>query len=122
MSTEDTINEDITELRTITMRFRASPEEKEFIEKKAEFSGCKNVSSYLRKIAITGMIISYSAEEFKSLRRDIAGIKNNINQIAVRVNSTSKIYSDDIQEIRDKVDKIWQQLQSIQSMLHFIKQ
>ena len=110
------------ELRTVTMRFRVSSEEKEFIEKKAQLSGCKNVSSYLRKIAITGRIINYSADDFKSLRRDIAGIKNNINQIAVRVNATNKIYSDDIKELQDKADKIWQQLQSIQSMLHCIKQ
>lgn len=110
-------NEQEQEFRTVTLRFRATPEERDFIRLKAEKSGCKTVSSYLRKIAILGRIIIYPGEEFKALRRDIVGIKNNINQIAARVNSTDKIYSDDIEEIRDKVELIWQQLLSIQSML-----
>ncbi len=118
---DSSADEEIAELRNVTMRFRVSSEEKEFIEKKAKLSGSKNVSSYLRKIAITGRIINYSADDFKSLRRDIIGIKNNINQIALRVNSTHQVYSDDIQEIQGKVEQIWQQLQSIQSMLHCTK-
>lgn len=120
---KNTVNGDTTiELRNITIRFRVSTEEKDFIEKKAKLSGCKNVSSYLRKIAITGRIINYSADEFKSLRRDILGIKNNINQIALRVNSTHQVYTEDIQEIQDKVEQIWQQLQFIKSMLQSTKQ
>lgn len=126
MSTENNAesnkDNDLSEKRTYILHFRVSDEEKNFIEKKAKLSGCKNVSSYLRKIAITGRIINYSADEFKSLRRDILGIKNNINQIALRVNSTHQVYTEDIQEIQDKVEQIWQQLQFIQSMLQFTKQ
>ena len=114
---ENLDNDEEIELRNNTLRFRVSADEKEYIIKKAELSGSKNVSSYLRKIAITGRIINYSADEFKSLRRDILGIKNNINQIALRVNSTHQVYSEDIREIQDKVEQIWQQLQFIQSML-----
>ena len=109
---ENLNNDEEIELRNKNLRFRVSADEKEYIIKKAELSG-----SYLRKIAITGRIINYSADEFKSLRRDILGIKNNINQIALRVNSTHQVYSEDIREIQDKVEQIWQQLQFIQSML-----
>ena len=119
---ENLNNDEEIELRNKNLRFRVSADEKEYIIKKAELSGSKNVSSYLRKIAITGRIINYSADEFKSLRRDILGIKNNINQIALRVNSTHQVYSEDIREIQDKVEQIWQQLQFIKSMLQSTKQ
>lgn len=118
-STEQSTDE--SQRRTHIMLFRVSEDEKIFIEKKAELSGCKNLSSYLRKSAITANIIRYTGEDLKALRRDTAGLKNNINQITRRVNATSVIYSEDIEEIKSKVDDIWQQLLFIQSALQLTK-
>lgn len=39
----------------------------------------------------------------------------------MRVNKTSSIYSDDILEIQEKVNELWQSLQYIQSTLRLIK-
>lgn len=44
-------------------------------------------------------------------------VANNINQIAHRVNSTSHIYKQELYELQEGVDKLWQQLQFIQSEL-----
>lgn len=41
-------------------------------------------------------------------------VANNINQIAHRVNSTSRIYKQELFELQEGVDMLWQQLQSIQ--------
>ena len=51
----------------------------------------------------------------KKLNQLIYNVANNINQIAVRVNSTGNVYADDISEIKEGQDKIWQQLKFFQS-------
>ena len=96
---------------------RVTPNEFEFINKKYEISGCKNMSDYLRKMAVTGMVIKYDMQTLKELNQRISSISNNINQIAVQVNSHGRIYSDDIKEMKGKIDDIWQSLKSIQSAL-----
>ena len=107
--------------RMIKISFRLAPDELEFVKQKAELSGTKNLSCYLRKMAITGMVINYSDETLNTLKKEIAGIGKNINQIALRVNKTNAIYSDDINEIKEKVDEMWQSLISIQSTLRCTK-
>lgn len=104
--------------RNKIIKFKVSQEELDFIKQKAELSNTKNLSCYLRKMAITGNIIYCSDKVFDELKRTVAGIGNNVNQIAMRTNKTGTIYSDDISEIKEKVNEIWQLLQSIQSMLH----
>lgn len=108
---------DFRDNRMIRISFRLAPDELDFVKRKAKLSGAKNLSCYLRKMAITGMIINYSDETLNGLKKDIAGIGNNLNQIAMRVNRTNTIYSDDISEIKEKVEQMWQSLQFIQSTL-----
>ena len=44
------------------------------------------------------------------------------NQIATRVNSTDKVYADDIEEIKQKQEEIWQQLKYLESQLQLVQQ
>lgn len=103
--------------RNKIIKFKVSQEELDFIKQKAALSKAKNLSCYLRKMVITGRVINCSDKIFDELKRTVAGIGNNINQIAIRTNKTSLIYSDDIIEIKEKITEIWQLLQSIQSTL-----
>lgn len=41
-------------------------------------------------------------------------VANNINQTAHRVNSTSRIYKQELYEIQDGVSKLWNELHGIQ--------
>ena len=64
---------------------------------------------------------SRPSQEIKDLRTEIHHIGNNINQIAVRVNSTNTVYRDDLKQIEDGMERIWQQLKYFQSQLQCIK-
>ena len=108
--------------RDQVIKFRVSADELEFIKKKAELAGSKNLSCYLRKMAIAGMVIKYDDEQLNEMKKDISRIGYNINQIAVRVNKNGTIYYDDLQEIKGKVNELWQSLISIQSTLQLRKQ
>lgn len=87
-------------------------EEKEMIKEKMEQYGTDNMSGYIRKMAIDGYVIKKDYSELKDLIYEIGKIGTNINQIAKRVNTTSSIYEVDVNDIKRKMDKLWQLLQS----------
>ena len=93
--------------RTEQIKFWATPEEKELILKKMELYGTGNMGAYLRKMAIDGYVIKLELPELKEMIRLLGIANNNINQIARSLNSTGRIYEADIQEIRDRVDGLY---------------
>ncbi|MBO5459010.1 MAG: plasmid mobilization relaxosome protein MobC, partial [Lachnospira sp.] len=72
---------------------------------------------YLRKMAIDGYIIYTDIKNIKQYIQELQAIGRNINQIAKRVNSTSDIYKEDIEEIKERLDEIWLLQRSILSNL-----
>ena len=68
-----------------------------------------------------GYIVNFDVEKYDKIYKLIGNISSNINQIAVKVNSTSKIYAEDFVNIREGQDKIWQLLNSLQSKLLRLK-
>ena len=72
--------------RNIVITLRVSEKEKYFIEEKTKMSGSSSMSSYIRKMAISGIVVKYESKEIKKIRKSLGGIQKNINQMAIRVN------------------------------------
>ena len=104
-------------LRPVQMKFYVTEEEKNFIYKKMSLIGVKNLSAYLRKMAIDGRLIKVETSGLDELCRQVSGVSKNINQIAKRINSTNDIYADDVIAIKQELEKIWQLLKSTLSAL-----
>jgi len=96
---------------------RLTESEAKVLEKRFALSGMSSVSAYLRQQVVNGIYLEYDHEELKKIRQAVMSVANNINQIAHRVNSTSRIYKQELYELQKGVTEIWQQLQSIQSEL-----
>lgn len=96
---------------------RLTESEAKVLEKRFALSGMSSVSAYLRQQVVNGIYLEYDHEELKKIRQAVMSVANNINQIAHRVNSTSRIYKQELYELQEGVTEIWQQLQSIQSEL-----
>ena len=96
---------------------RLTESEAKVLEKRFALSGMSSVSAYLRQQVVNGIYLEYDHEELKKIRQAVMRVANNINQIAHRVNSTSRIYKQELYELQEGVTEIWQQLQSIQSEL-----
>ena len=103
------------------MQIRLTEAEFEAIEKKFRNSGLKSRSEFIRTMIFQGYIVHFNEAEFSNIYKLIGNIANNINQIAVRVNSTNKIYAEDFNNIKEGLDKIWQQLNYLQSKLLRLK-
>ena len=93
--------------RTEQIKFWTTPEEKDLILKKMELYGTSNMGAYLRKMAIDGYVIKLELPDLKEMIRLLGIANNNINQIARSLNSTGRIYKTDIQEIRDRIDGLY---------------
>lgn len=103
------------------MQIRLTQEEYEAIERKFRNSGLKSRRDFIRTMIFEGYIVQFSESELKEIHRLMTTIANNVNEIAVRVNSTGKIYDEDIEQIKKVVDKLWQPLRYFQSQILRLK-
>ena len=99
--------------RNIRIRFRVTPEEKALIEEKMTQVGTSNMEAYLRKMAIDGYILKLDLPELKELVSLLRYTSNNINQIARRVNSTGRVYTEDLTGIKASMESLWAAANSI---------
>ena len=94
--------------RKIVLRCPVTEEERKLIEQKMAQLPTSQIGAYLRKMAIDGYIIYVDVKNIKQYIQELQAIWKNINQIARRVNSTTNIYKEDIEEIKARLDEIWQ--------------
>ena len=90
------------------MKFWVTEEEKRLIDEKMAQLPTKRYGAYLRKMAIDGYIIQVDTTDIKEMTKALGAIGRNINQIAKRVNAGGPTYQADMEEIRERLDQIWQ--------------
>ena len=105
--------------RDLCLKVRVSQAEIDAIKKKFENSGMS--SGFVRAMIFEGYIVHMDENELHKIYKLATNIANNINQIAVRVNSTENIYNNDIAEIKDGVNKLWQPLNFLQGKVLQLK-
>ena len=94
--------------RNIQMKFWVTAEEKQLIEEKMAQLQTKRIGAYLRKMAIDGYIIQMDTTDIREMTKALGSIGRNINQIAKRINAGGPAYQADMEEIRERMDQIWQ--------------
>ena len=103
--------------RDLYLKIRVNQDELDFIDRKFRESGMKSRSEFVRAMIVQGYIVKFNESELKELIRLARNISGNINQIAVRANSGGRVYDNDIAEIKEEVNKLWQPLRYFQSLL-----
>ena len=82
-----------------------SDDELEILNKKYKLSGCKTLRQFMMKCILEKDIFVLDMKVFKDMSTNIGRITSSINQIAKRVNSTSIIYKDDINDLKKLLEK-----------------
>ncbi len=95
------------EKRNCILQFRLSEREKEILEKRMELVGVKRRSAFIRKQVLCGYIISLDLSDMKEIVRMMRINSNNLNQYAKKANETGSIFIQDINELKDQQEKIW---------------
>ena len=94
--------------RKMVLRCPVTQEERNLIENKMKQLHTTKIGAYLRKMAIDGYIIYRDDTEIKNMNKQLQAIGRNINQIARKLNSTGNIYKEDVAELKERLDDIWQ--------------
>ena len=95
--------------RNTIMKFRATEEEAAEIRRKAAAAGM-TVSRFLRTAAVNSQVVLYNTADIYGLRSDIRRIGNNINQIAMVVNSNRAVYQSDVRELKKQFSELSEKL------------
>lgn len=75
---------------------------------KMEQAGIKSMSAYLRKMSLDGYVIKLELPELREMISLLRRTSNNLNQIARRVNSTNRVYAEDMEDMKRQQQELWQ--------------
>lgn len=76
------------------------PEEVEILHNRMKEAEVRNMSAYIRKMALNGYMIIPEWPDLKRMLSLHSRISNNLNQYAKKANETENIYREDIAELK----------------------
>lgn len=98
------------EKKTVRMQLVISQKEADLIKERMAELGITNLSAYLRKMAVVGYIIHLDTGDIQEMVRLLRICSNNLNQYARRANETGSIYAADVEDLRERMDGLWDQM------------
>jgi len=104
--------------RKVMIRFRVTERERDSIYEKMKQYHTNNLAAYMRKMAIDGYVIHVDYSDLKAVAAEMQKIGVNFNQIARRVNSITRIYEQDFDEMKNGITEIWQLLKKSLRIKH----
>ena len=96
---------------------KIKPNEKEKIREKMKEAGIKNMSAYIRKMAIDGYVIRLDLSDLNEVARLLHINSNNLNQYAKQANTNGSIYYEDIQNLKRQHEELCRLLKAIYQRL-----
>jgi hypothetical protein len=99
------------------VHFVMTGDEYERMRQKMEEIGIRNQSSYLRKMALDGYCVNLDLGDVKEVVSLLRYCSNNLNQYAKRANETGSIYAEDIQDLKQRQQEIWEATKEILARL-----
>ena len=99
---------DESKKRSVRVEFVMSEQGAALVRVKVAELGISNLSAYLRKMAVDGYIIHLDMSGIQEMIRLLRICSNNLNQYARRANETGNIYAADIEDVRARLDELWE--------------
>ncbi len=93
--------------KSVRVEFVMSEQDAELVKGRMAELGITNLSAYLRKMAVDGYIIHLDMSDIQEMIRLLRICSNNLNQYARRANETGSVYSADVDDLRTRLDSLW---------------
>ncbi len=93
--------------KSVRTEFVMSEQDAELVRERMAELGITNLSAYLRKMAVDGYIIHLDMSDIQEMIRLLRICSNNLNQYARRANETGSIYAADVDDLRARLDSLW---------------
>jgi hypothetical protein len=71
-------------------------------------AGIQNMSAYIRKMALSGICVKLDLQDVREMLVLLRRCSNNLNQYAKRANESGSIYAADIDDLKVRLDEIWE--------------
>ena len=94
------------ENRTIQLHFYVTEKEYKRIKEGMKSSHVRGLSNFLRRMAVNGYIIHVDLSEIQQLTGLLSACSSNLNQYARKANETNCIYQTDIEDLRERLTEI----------------
>ena len=107
--------------RTNPVQFYLSDDEQYNPQHQIQSIRMKSMSAFLRKLILYGYVYDVDYSYLRNYNTELGRISSNLNQIAKRVNSTGNIYQEDINEVKELMNKVWRTQKSMLSKQPLIK-
>lgn len=93
--------------KSVRVEFVMSEQDAELVKGRMAELGITNLSAYLRKMAVDGYIIHLDMSDIQKMVRLLRICSNNLNQYARRANEAGSIYAADVDDLRTRLDSLW---------------
>jgi len=103
--------------RDVPVLFWVSSAEMEAIQQKMAQFGTKNLSAYLRKMAVDGYVVQLDLPELKELVSLMRYSSNNLNQLTRKLHETGRVYDADLEDISHRQEQLWDGVKDILAQL-----
>ena len=107
--------------RPIILRCPVTAEERKLIEQKMAQLPTQRIGAYLRKMALDGYCVNLELDDVKEMVSLLRYCSNNLNQYAKRANETGSIYAEDIRDLQNRQNEIWEIAKEILARLATIQ-
>ena len=92
--------------RPIHLHVMVSEEELAPIRERMAEAGIRNMSAYIRKMALDGYCLNLDLPQLRRMAYLLQMCSNNLNQYAKRANECGKVYAADMEDLRQLLDEL----------------
>lgn len=85
-----------------------TPEEQALIRKRMTEAGISNMGAYMRKMALNGYVLHVDLSDIRELVSLQRRCANNLNQVAIHVNTYGGIYPHEIKALQRDYADLWE--------------
>ena len=107
--------------KRIRIYTKVTPEELDRIREKMSEMEIQNRSAYLRKMALDGYCVNMDYSDINEMVSLLRRCNNNLNQYTKKANETGSIYEEDLQDLKSRLDEIWESAKEIMARLATIQ-
>ncbi len=104
-------------VRSVPIYVWVRPDELEVIRERMAEAGIRNMSAYIRKMALNGYVLHVDLSDIRELVALQRRCANNLNQVAVHANTYGGIYPDEIKVLQRDYADLWRPLSDLLKLL-----
>ena len=93
--------------RPVHLHVMVSEEELALIRERMAEAGISNMGAYMRKMALNGYVLHVDLSDIRELVSLQRRCANNLNQVAIHVNTYGGIYPDEIKALQRDYADLW---------------